>query len=134
MPSLVEIGPVVLKNLSMSFCYFVIISPGKRARPFNSTNLNSLYPRMLCANFGRNWPSGSGEFVNVFLLFRYYLPSKKSQALQFFKFEFPLPKDALYQVWLKFTQRFHWRKRFLNSINVTVFSLFHYYLPFSPSI
>ena len=33
-----------------------------------------------CAKFGYNWPSGSGEefffynFVNVFLLFRNYLP------------------------------------------------------------
>ena len=51
-PILVEIGPVVLENLSMSFCYFVIISPRKRARPFNSTNLISLYPRMLYTKFG----------------------------------------------------------------------------------
>ena len=25
------------------------------------TNLNPLHPRMLCAKFGWNWPSGSGE-------------------------------------------------------------------------
>ena len=25
------------------------------------TNLNPLQPRMLCAKFGWNWPSGSGE-------------------------------------------------------------------------
>ena len=49
--------------LSMYFCYFVIISPWKRAWPFIWTNLNPLHPRMLCAKFGWNWPSGSGEEV-----------------------------------------------------------------------
>ena len=46
---------------SMYFHYFVIISPWKRVGPFIWTNLNSLHPRMLCAKFGWNWPSGSGE-------------------------------------------------------------------------
>ena len=45
----------------MYFRYFVIISPWKRAGHFIWTNLNSLDPRMLCAKFGWNWPSGSGE-------------------------------------------------------------------------
>ena len=45
---------------SMYFHYFVIISPWKRAGPFIWTNLNPLYPRMLCAKFGWNWTSGSG--------------------------------------------------------------------------
>ena len=47
--------------LSMYFLYFVIISPWKRAWPFIWTNLNPLHPRMLCAKFGWNWPSSSGE-------------------------------------------------------------------------
>ena len=47
--------------LSMYFRCSLIISPLKRAGPFIWTNLNSLYPRMLCAKFGWNWPSGSGE-------------------------------------------------------------------------
>ena len=46
---------------SMCLHYFVIISPWKRAGPFNWTNMNPLHPRMLCAKFGWNWPSGSGE-------------------------------------------------------------------------
>ena len=46
---------------SMYFHYFVIISPCKRAGPFIWTNLNPLHPRMLCAKFGWNWLSGSGE-------------------------------------------------------------------------
>ena len=66
MPSLVEIGPVVLGKkffliLSMYFHYFIIISPWKRAWPFIWTNLNPLHPGILCAKFGWNWPSGSGE-------------------------------------------------------------------------
>ena len=47
--------------LSMYFHHFVIISPWKRAGPFFWTNLNPLYPRMLCAKFSWNWLSGSGE-------------------------------------------------------------------------
>ena len=50
---------------SMYFHYFVFISPWKRAGPFIWTNLNPLHPRMLCAKFGWNWPSGSGEDENV---------------------------------------------------------------------
>ena len=49
------------KILSMYFCYFVIISPWKRAWPFIWTNLNPLNPGMLCTKFGWNWPSSSGE-------------------------------------------------------------------------
>ena len=70
-PQLVEIGQVVLEEiifliLSMHFRYFIIISPWKRAGPFIFTNLNILHPRMLCAKFGWNWPSGSEEeYENV---------------------------------------------------------------------
>ena len=46
--------------------YFLFISPLKRVWPFIWTNLNPLYQRMLCAKFGLNWPSGSGEeYENV---------------------------------------------------------------------
>ena len=47
----------------MYFRYFVIISPWKRAGPFIWTNLHPHHPRMLCAKFGWNWPSGSWEEV-----------------------------------------------------------------------
>ena len=95
------------------------------------TNLNPLHPRMLCANFGWNWLSGSGEedffnFVNVFSLFRYYLPLEKGGALHLNKLESPLPKDVLCQVWLKLAQWFWRRRLFISSM------YFHYlcnYLP-----
>ena len=45
----------------MYFRHFIIIFPWKRAWPFFWTNLYPLHPRMLCAKFGWNWPSGSGE-------------------------------------------------------------------------
>ena len=66
----------------MYFCYFIIISPWKRAGPFIWTNLNSPHPKILCAKIGWNWMGGSGEkdflkFVNTFLLFHNYLPPWK---------------------------------------------------------
>ena len=59
---------------SMYFRYFVIISPLKNAWPFIWTNLNLLHPRMLYANFGWNWPSGSGEedFQVLSMYFLYF--------------------------------------------------------------
>ena len=65
-PSLDEIGPAVLEKKIFKFrqyvfAFFVIISPWKRAWPLIWTNLNSLYPKMICVKFGWNWLSGSGE-------------------------------------------------------------------------
>ena len=39
------------------------------------TKLNSIHPRMLCAKFGWNWPSSSGEedFLISSMYFRYFL-------------------------------------------------------------
>ena len=64
--------------------------------PFIQTNLNTFYPEMPCAKFGRSWASGSGEndfdyVVNLLLPFKYsYLPlecglsfEKKTSELPF---------------------------------------------------
>ena len=72
------------------------------------TNLNPLHQSMHCAKFGLNWPSGSED--NRFSLFLNYLSLEKGRALHLNKLEFPSPKDALCQVWLKLTQWF-WRRR-----------------------
>ena len=82
-------------NTSMYYRYFVIISPLNRMWPFIWTNLNPIYPRMICAKFGWNWPSGSGEedffkYFNVFLLFRNYFPLGKGRALYLNKLDYPL--------------------------------------------
>ena len=65
----VEIGIVVLEKIfktsPMYFRCFVNFFPWKRAWFFIWTNLNILHPMMLCANFGWNWPRGSGEDKNV---------------------------------------------------------------------
>ena len=101
---------------SMNFCYFLIISPWKRIGPFIWTKLNPLHPKLLCAKFGWNmgewfWRRRFLNFVNVFSLFRNYLPSEKGGALHLKKLESPSPKDALFQVWLKLAQLFR-RRRF----------------------
>ena len=41
------------------------------------------------------------NFVNVFLLFRYYLLLKKGRTLHLNKLESSLPMDVLFQVWMK---------------------------------
>ena len=120
------LGKKIFKISSIYFCY-VIISPWKRSRPSIWTNLNPLHPRMLCAKFGWNWPSGSRgkdfKFLSKNLsIFPYYLPLEKSGALAWTNLN-PL----LCQLWLKLAQWF-WRNRFLKFVNV--FSLFPYCLPF----
>jgi hypothetical protein len=61
MPSLVKIGPVVLKKKSFKWLHpiFVIISPLKRTWPFIWTNVNSLHPTIICTKFDWIWPAGS---------------------------------------------------------------------------
>ena len=49
----------------------------------------------------------------IFLHFCDYLPFEKDLALDLYHFEFPLPKDDLYQVWLKLACWF-WRRRFFS--------------------
>ena len=100
-------------NIILLFCYYY--SLGEGLGPSFLRNLNPLYRRMLCAMFGLNWPSGSGEkdFLNVFniiLLFCYYLPLENVVAFHLNKLESPPPKNALCQVWLKLAQWF-WRRR-----------------------
>ena len=65
-PSLVEIGSVVLEKKIFNFFQWIFaISynylPLESSGPFIWTDLNPLHPRMLRAKFDRNWFSGSGE-------------------------------------------------------------------------
>ena len=56
------------------------------------------------------WRRGFFNLINLFLLFRNYLPLEKGRAFHLNKPESPSPKDALCQVWLKLAQWF-WRRR-----------------------
>ena len=106
-------GEEDFENSLMYFCNFVIISPLKKAGTFISTNWNRCHLKMLCAKFGGNWLSCSGEdFLNssMYLHFCNYLPLEKGRALNLKKFESPSFKDALCQVCLKLAQWF-WRRR-----------------------
>jgi hypothetical protein len=74
------------------------------------------------------------RFLNAptpFLHFCDYLPFEKDLALALYNFEFPLPKDDLYQVLLKLACWF-WRKRFLKIFSK--FLLFCYYLPLGKEV
>ena len=64
------------------------------------------------------------NFVNLFLVFRNYLPFEKNVALYLNKHESPLPKDTFSNVGLKFAPCF-WRRRILNLL----FLLFRNYFP-----
>jgi hypothetical protein len=103
-------GSVVLekKIFKWSHPIFVIISPLKRTWPLICTILNSLYLRMICTKFYWNWLAFLKIF-SKFLLFCYYLPLGKGVVLHLYNSESPLPKDDLYQLWLKLAQRF-WRR------------------------
>ena len=135
MPSLVEIGPVVMEkrilNVINVFFLFPNYIPLEKDRALHLKKLESPSPKdALCQVWLKLaqwfWRRRFLNFVNVFSLFRNYLPLGKGGALLFNKLESPSPKDALCQVWLKLAQWF-WRRRFLNFVNV--FSLFRNYLP-----
>ena len=99
---------------SMYFCYFVIISHWKWAWPFIRMNLNPFHPRMICAKFDWNYPSGSAEenFHISSMYFRHFvIISPWKWAWPFIWTNLiPLPKVALSQVWLKLAKWF-WRRR-----------------------
>ena len=96
-PSLVEIGPVIL--MKKIFQNFVIISTWKRAGPFIWTSPNNALYQVLSRKLARGSEEHFLKFVNVFSLFC-YIPLEGG-ALHLNKLESTSPKDALCQVWLK---------------------------------
>ena len=72
------------------FSLFPCYHPWKRIWPFIWTNLNPLHPRMLCAKFGRNWPSGSGEKDFKIFAISLLSPLRKGHGLSFEKNLTPL--------------------------------------------
>ena len=66
----------------MNFSLFPNYPPLEKGSTLESPPLNPLHPSMLCAKFGWNWPSGSGEedFLISSTHFRYFViisPSKR---------------------------------------------------------
>ena len=62
------------------------------------------------------------NFVNLFLLFRYYLPLEKDRALHLNKPDSPSPKDT----WMKLAK---WYLRKFLKFCLCIFTIFRYYLP-----
>ena len=117
--------------LSMFFALFHYFLPLEKGRALHLNKLESPSPKdALCQVWLKLaqwfWRRRFLNFVNIFSLFRNYLPLEKGGAHHLNKLESPSPKDALCQVWLKLAQWF-WRRRFLNFVNI--FSLFRNYLP-----
>ena len=87
-----------------------------RRRFLNFVNVFSVIRKYLPLEKGRAfhlnklvqwfWRRRFLNLIIVFLLFRNNLPFEKGGALHLYKLEFPLPKDALCQVWLKLAQEF----------------------------
>ena len=133
-PSLVETDWAVLEEkifkLDNVFLLIPVYLPLEKGVTLNLYKIKSPSPKdalgQVRLKFAQWFLRKLLNFVNVCLLFRVYLPFKKGVTIHLKKFEFPLSKNALCQVWLKLAQQF-WRRRFLNF--VYVFSLFCNYLP-----
>ena len=116
----IEIGPVVLeKNIFFNFVnvfsLFQYYLPFDKGGALHFNKLESPLPKdALCQVWLKLaqwfWRRRFFYFVNVFLLFRNYLPFDKGGALHLNKLESPSLKDALCQVWLKLVHWF-WRIR-----------------------
>ena len=119
-PRLVQIVPVVLEKKIFKFlqCIFSLFRnylPVEKAGALHLNKLESPSTKnALCQVWLKLaqwfWRRRFLNFVNVFSLFRNYLPLEKGGALHLNKLESPPPKDVLCQVWLKLAQWF-WRRR-----------------------
>ena len=89
--------------------------PWRGLSPSFTHKLEFPSPKMLCAKFCWNWPSGSGGYFYI-LPFHNYLSFKKGVALHLINLNSPSSKKVLFQVWLSLAQWF-WRRRFFNFVN-----------------
>lgn len=95
----------------MCFRCFDIISRSEKnvALYFNKLEFPSPSLRILCAQFGWNWPNGCEEeyiikiskYGQCISLFRHYITLGKRVSLHLNKIEFPSPKNASCQIRLK---------------------------------
>ena len=116
MPSLFEIGPVVLEkkisnfvSLFSLFCYHL---PLEKFMALHLNKFESLsHKNALCQVWFKLalWFCRR-RFLNLVNVFYNYFPLEKGMALHLNKLEFPSPKEAFCLVWLKLVDWF-WRKR-----------------------
>jgi hypothetical protein len=115
-------------SVFLLFCYYL---PLEKGNPLHFNNLESPSPKDdLCQVWLKLahwfWRRRFLYDPTPFFHFCDYLPFEEDLALYLNNLESPLPKDDLYQVWLKLACWF-WRRRFLKIFSV--FLLFCYYLP-----
>ena len=136
-PCLVETGSVLVQKKILNsvnlFLLFLKYLPLGMGRALIWTNLNPLHPRKGCVKIVWKLVQWflrrrflNYMYINVFLLFRNYLPLERGRALHLNKLESYSPEDDLCQICLKLIPWFL-RRRFLNFVNV--FLLFRNYLP-----
>ena len=119
MPSLVEIGSVVLekKIFKVHQCIFTLsyYLPLEKGVALHLNKIESPLPKdALCQvwlNLASWFLRRRLKFINVFSLFPYFLPFEKGVAQHLNRLESPSPKDALCQVWLKLAKWFLRRSR-----------------------
>ena len=113
-----EISPVVWRrrifrfvNVFLLFCSYLPLEKG------GAIHLNKLKSPSPKNALWQVWLELAQWFwrrflylVNIISFLCFYLPLVKDGSLHLNKLESPLPKDALYQVWLKLVQCF-WRRR-----------------------
>jgi hypothetical protein len=112
-PSLIDIGLLVLEKIffNINTCKygFSYYGPSRSPRTMICTNLNLHYTScryelfLLCGSW-EAFQMTSPHFCN-------YVPLEEDLALNLNILEFLLPKDNIYQVWLKLA-RWFWRSRF----------------------
>ena len=99
--------------LSMCFRYYLIIVPWQRRGPSVDQTWTPFFQGCFVLSLVEIGTVGLEKkilnFINVFSLFRYYLPLEKSVAFHLNIIEFPSPKHVSCQVWLKLIQWF-WRR------------------------
>ena len=96
-------------NAFLRFCNFL---SWKRVWPLNWTNMN---PKG-CFEIGQMVLEKILKSSSMyFCYFHYFLSFRKHVTLNLNKLNFPSPKDALCQIWLKLAQRF---RRFSNFVKV----------------
>ena len=105
-PSLEEISPVGLQKIfkfhfKMYFHYFVIILPLEKEMALHLKKLESPSPQDALFQVWLKlaqwfWRRTFLNFMNVYLLFRNYLPLEKGMALYLNKLSSASPRDALF--------------------------------------